>query len=849
MNKPLPWRTAAKIASRELRASPGKFLFVILAVAAGVGALSGVRGFSMAARSMLLRDARKLMAADVMMRLREAPSAGAQQALLDELSAKGIARTTITETISMSATAASPVPLMVTIKAVDPQVYPYYGAVTLAPPQTLAGALGADTVAASDDLMQRLKTGVGQTLRLGGKDFRIVAALVSEQDRLSGNPMTGARILMSRDALERTGLIGPGSRAQNRLLFRLPAAAGVEDVKNRLQKAFPGAQVIDYRETNPNLTRGLDSATVFLSLVSLIALIVGSLGVAMAMHSHLQQKMDTIAIMKSIGARSGQIMRIYLLQTVWLGLAGGVLGIALGAGVQRAFPVLIRRFFDQTPDITWSWTFVAQGLTAGLASTVLFTLPALLRVRHVRPVLVLRREMEETTSASGFGKRAKSMAATGVPLILGFGLIAVWIGNSWRIGGYFTGGLLVSLLALSAVAWLLLRGLRWFLRVSPWKLPSTLRHGIANLYRPGNQAQPVLVSLGVGVMFTLTVFLVQRSIVGDIVAKAPPGTPNVFFLDVRGEQVRDLIALVQKQAGVDGRMELAPSIAARLIAVNGTAVEKHPNEDVRRRFARPVPATWSDAKPAGAEVLRGAWWAAGSAGEEVAVAERLARQLAVEPGGFLDFTAGGRSIHARVASVFRTGPSAGARYELAFTPKALESIPAIWSGGVRVKAANVAALQRAAYERYPTVTVINMADMLEIVQGVVDQIALVIRFLSGFAILAGVVILASSVAGTRFRRIREVVILKTLGATRARVAGIFSVEFLILGTVAGVMGGLLGSAFASLLMKRLLDMYVRFDWIAVAVTVAASALIANGAGWLASFRILGQKPLEVLRGE
>ncbi|MSV28873.1 MAG: FtsX-like permease family protein [Bryobacterales bacterium] len=523
--KTLLWRTAAKIASRELRATPGKFLFVVLAVAAGVGALSGVRGFSMAARSMLLRDARKLMAADVMMRLREAPSAE-QKATLDALSAQGIVRTTITETISMSVTTGAPVPQMVTIKAVDPRVYPFYGAITLAPPQSLAEALRADTVAASDDLLQRLKTGVGQTLRLGGKDFRIVAALITEPDRLSGNPMAGARILMSRDALERTGLIGPGSRAQNRLLFRLTPSAGVEDVKSRLQKAFPGAQIIDYRETDPGITRGLDSSTVFLSLVSLVALIVGSLGVAMAMHSHMQQKMDTIAIMKSIGARSGQIMRIYLLETVWLGLAGGVLGIALGAAVQRAFPVLIQRFFDQRPDIVWSWSFVAQGMAAGLASTVLFTLPALLRVRRVRPVLVLRREMEETTSASGFPARAKSTAAIGVPLILGFGLIAVWIGNSWEIGGYFTGGLLASLLALSAVAWLLLRSLRWFLRAAPWKLPPTLRHGIANLYRPGNQAQPVLVSLGVGVMFTLTVFLVQRSIVGDIVSKAPPERPT-----------------------------------------------------------------------------------------------------------------------------------------------------------------------------------------------------------------------------------------------------------------------------------------------------------------------------------
>jgi putative ABC transport system permease protein len=234
----------------------------------------------------------------------------------------------------------------------------------------------------------------------------------------------------------------------------------------------------------------------------------------------------------------------------------------------------------------------------------------------------------------------------------------------------------------------------------------------------------------------------------------------------------------------------------------------------------------------------------------VSVAEEAAKILDVQPGSHLQFSAFGRNMAVRVSSIHRTEAiRVGANNEFIFDPATLAGLPAIFYGGVRVKPGAVSALQRAAYDKFPTVSVINAADVLQIVQDVVDQIALVIRFISLFTILAGVIILASSVAGTRFRRIREVVILKTLGATRRRVASIFSVEFLILGLVAGLMGSLLATGFSSLLLKRFFDGQFRFDPLPNLLAIVLTALIANAAGWLASFRILGRKPLEVLREE
>ncbi|MBL8221598.1 MAG: ABC transporter permease, partial [Bryobacterales bacterium] len=246
--------TALKIAWREARASTTKFLFVILAVALGVGALTGVRGFSEAFRGMLTRDARKLMAAD--MTVRSFSFATPEQIkAMDAL--QNIRRTWITETVSMLSTPTSSVPVLVSIKAVDPQVYPFYGEFKLEPPNTLRATLAADAIAVSDDLLVRLDLKLGDSVKLGSADFRIAATVAVEPDRMAGSLNVGPRIMMSRAGLDRTGLMVEGSRASQRYLFRLDAnALPVEQVRNKLKDAFPEAQIIDYRETHPLITRG-----------------------------------------------------------------------------------------------------------------------------------------------------------------------------------------------------------------------------------------------------------------------------------------------------------------------------------------------------------------------------------------------------------------------------------------------------------------------------------------------------------------------------------------------------------------------------------------------------------------
>jgi len=848
----LSFSAALRIALAELRAARGRFLFVVLAVSIGVGALTGVRGFSLAFRHMLLGQARTLMAGDMTLRVFGLPSPE-QEAVLRSLDSRGVKRTLITETVTMASTSAAADPVLVSLKAVDPAVYPFYGDVVLDPPQPLSRALTRDTVAVSDDLLLRLGAHRGDLVRVGGQDFLIAATLVSEPDRMTGTLNVGPRLMMTRQGLDRTGLISLGSRASERYLLRLPSTGSpdVTQVRAILKRNFPEATIADYRETHPIITRGLDRATTFLSLIGLIALILGAMGVASAIDGHIEQELDSIAIMKSIGARSSQVIRIYATQTLLLGLAGGGLGALEGIGVEAAFPGMLARYFHIGLTASWNPWPAAQGIAIACLITLLFTVPPLLGIRDIRPALVFRRNVTARPPSRG---RAVWIAR--VLILLGTGAVAGTLAQGgWRdvvrTAGFFSIALALALAVLAAAAWLLLRGLKRLERGLASVLPSTVRHGVANLYRPGNQARTAVMALGVGVMFTLAVWLIQDALVRQIHSSAPPGTANVFLLDIPQDRRQAVAELIAAQPGVAALPEIASSVAARIVAIDGVLIEKRPLRNFDRRFLRTRSVTEVAQKPPDTDVLEGAWWSSiGSPSPQVCASEETARILHLHPGSVVDWDIWRHAVRTSVACVERTESLRMiARFEFLLSPATLAGMPAVLYGSARVRPADVPALQRVMFRRFPTVTVVNVADVMQIVEDVVNRIALVIRFISAFTVLAGIAMVASSVAGTRFRRMREVVVLKTLGATRGRIAQIFSVEFFTLGAVAGLMGSLLASAFAAFALRRILDIEFHFDWRATLVATAAAAAVAVAAGWIASFRVLGRKPLEVLRVE
>jgi putative ABC transport system permease protein len=842
------FRTASKIAWRELHAAPAKFFFVILAVAVGVGALSGVKGFGYAFKGMLLRNAKQLVAADVQAQTWNAPTPE-QIDRVNRIAKRYGTLTRVTETVSMAASGRERVPQMVSIKAVDPTVYPFYGTLKLEPALPLSELLKNDSsVVVTPELLMRFKVKCGDVIRLGGTDFYITGTLTGEPDRLASGFGPGMRVLMSRAGLDRTGLIQFGSRAAQRFLFKLNANVNLDQLKRQLKSTLPRVFISDYRDGSPIVGKAIDNTTTFLSLVSLIALIVGSLGVAMAMYSHLQQRMDTIAVMKAVGARSNQILQIYLLQTLWLGVAGGLIGVAVGALVQKSFPFLIQRVFSLLPQVAWDWSFSLQGMSLGILATLLFTLPPLLSIRNVRPSLVFRRDMADAAIETRKHWREKIPSFLGALLILvGFSLIAVWLGNSWKMGTYFMVGLTASILVLTVVAALLLGSMRKLVKIWNRRLPPPFRHGFANLYRPGNQARSVLVALGVGVMFTLSTYLLQRTVLREVTSEGPGKSGNVFLLDIRDSS--DVTKLIESQPGVTGRVELVGYIVARMLAKNGVPTEKLPLPSERKNRMQTVRITTAESMPATLELEQGRWWASNSREPHLAVSDEAKRDFGLKLGDQLQFQVAGRVVNAPLVAVFRRSERAPVRYDLVFPRGALQTLPVVYYGAVHVDPANIPQLEETLFERFPTVTVMNLADVLKRIQEAVDEVALVVRFLALFAIVAGVIILSSSVAGTRYRRIREVAILKTLGGTKRRISAIFSIEFSILGAVSGLVGGVLANVFTRIVSEKFIETSPAFDWTSLLVVMIGTALLANLAGWLASARILDQRPLEVLRGE
>lgn len=850
------WTTALKIAAREARASALKFLFVAFGVAAGVGALTGVRGFSQAFEDTLRREARTLMAADISIRQFNPPTPE-QEAAIGRYIAQGAVVTRITETVSMMDKEGSTAPpLLVSVKAVDPQAYPFYGKFELDPPARLNDALTAETIAISDDLAVRMDLAHGSIVRLGGQPFRVAGVVKSEPDRMTGSLNIGPRVLISRDGLDRTGLMQFGSRASYRLLFKSPEPRfNLNVMKADLNKIFTSARVATAREAHPAIERALERSTRFLSLVSLIALIVGALGVATSVHAHLQQRLDTIAIMKCLGARSTQIIGIYTIQTGLLAMAGGVAGVAVGAGVQMLFPVLLERYLKFEAGVGWSPAFALEGIVTGLLVTLLFTLPPLLSIRRVKPALIFRREMAEVRPplVVRFRRQIPSILC-GALILLGLGAIAGWLAESARMGWMFIGGLVTSLLVLSGVAWALLRGLRYFVRTSASRLSVPLRQGIANIYRPGNHAGAVLVSLGIGVMFTLSIYLIQKSLLAEVAGAAPPDAPNVFMINITEREQAGMRALLDAQPRVSNspkaRPRLVPLVPAKLLTINGQPLKLEGLRGWDRRFTQARQTGAIEEKPEELQIRQGRWWTANSTEAQVGLDEEAANVLKAKAGDILRYSVTGREFDARLAAVYRNisaGPTNVG--DMVFNPAAVASFSKQYVGYARLPVSQVQKFQREAYAKFPTVTVVNAADVLAIVQEVVDQVSLLVRFIAAFAIAAGVIILMATVAGTRFRRMREAAVLKTLGARRRQLLGIFSAEFLIVGLVAGLMGGLLATAFSRLLMTRLLDAEFRVEWTPNLVTVALTGLLSLLAGWLASARVLPQKPLQVLRDE
>ncbi len=860
-----------KMAWRETRATPGRYLFFLLSVAVGVAALVGVRGFGTSLQQAIFREARQLMAADLQASTGKPPTPEHLAAIHDVAQRLGGQTTRVTELVSMAAVPGHQDTALVELKAFEPGRYPFYGQLETEPPGLL---LPDDGVLVGADLLDRLGLQTGDTLQLGKAVFRIAGVVRKEPDRVVTGFSIGPRVLLTQAGLAKADLVVFGSRARHSFLFKLPDTLTPEQVKAELRPLLgQDWSVREYREAQPQVNRLIDRMVSFLSLVSLVALVAGGLGVSHTTRAFLKQKLDTVAILKCLGAGTRTVTAIYLTQALLLGLVGSLLGAAVGFGVQALLPRLIGPLLNLDVNLVPAAGPVLQGLLVGTGMAIVFALVPLLGIGRVPPALVFRRDLPESGGSGGRLYTDEALAAGAAGLALG--LVAAWQAGNWWWGLYFVGGLAGAAALLGATAWACLQGLR--------RLPAprriAVRHGLNNLYRPGSQAGSVVLALGLGVTAVATVYLLQTGLLGQVTRSAPAGSPNLVLIGIQADQAASFGTFLRQHPAVLQAQELTPMVPARLLTVNGRGQDEPaagtapapdrgqdgdrgddrgegrgggPGGGQRWYWTRQWTVTWAAALPEKNELAAGRWWTEADtrAGAFVSLEEEVARNLGAHPGSVLEFEINGQPVAATVLNIRRVDwARISTNFYAIFSPGALDTASASYTTFARTDRAAQPALLRALVDRYPGVTAFDIGEILETIQSVLDRVGLVVRFVAAFAMAAGLIILAGGVAATKFRRVREAAILRTLGATRAKVALVMAVEYAVLGVIAGLVGIVLAHLVAGGIMHLVFELNPMVNWALVGLAPAACAALTVAAGTAAAWDVLTHKPLAVLRGE
>jgi putative ABC transport system permease protein len=851
---------------RETRGARGHLAFFVACLAIGVAAVVAVAGLSASLREGIRGEARQLLAADLAIAGRRPLPRDLRTAAPELARAERTDLTQMVTVVSVPPRDGRPGPSqLVELKAVG-GTYPFYGKLVTVPARPLSELLRPDTAVVASELLARLGLRVGDTLQIGGAPFRIAGTVSSEPDRISISMTLGPRLFLSQEGLARTALAGRGSRLEHRALFRLPPQVDVEALAKRLRASFPDSayyRVETYKEAQPGLRDSISRVERYLGLVALLSLFIGGIGVAQSVRAWLASRLDPIAVLKCLGVRPRELFLLYLAQTVLLGLAGSAVGIGLGVGLQWLLP---RLFSDLIPGelvhLFQPWALL-RGLALGIGVAVLFSLPALAAVLRVPPLRVFRRDAEPLPV------HRLATALTLVGLAAGVLGMATLQSGSWLLGARFTGGMAGVTALLAAAAWGLSRLVRRLPResIAPW-----LRHGLAALARPGAATLGAIVALGLGVLVVLGMSLVERRIQRDFARELPKDAPTAFLIDIQPDQwpgVRRLLVGAGAQ-----RIESVPVVMARIKAIDGAGVEslaavrsaKAAGEEERggggrggggrdgnggRRWAltREQRLTYLEKLPADNQIVAGALWS-DPARSEVSLEEEFARDLGAHLGSVLTFDVQGVPFDLVVTSLRKVDwRTFGINFFLVVEPGVLDDAPQQRLAVAHLPPGSEQRTQDLLAASYPNVTLLRIREILDKVTQVLSRIALAVRFLGGFTVVAGIAILAGAITASSSRRGREVALLKTLGMTRQGVIATFAVEYALVGLVAGLIGT--GSAVA--LAREVIVRGFKLDWqvepLPLAVSLAASVLLAVVAGLAASARALAQRPIEALRQE
>lgn len=838
-----PW--LFRMAWRDSRRSRARLLLFMASIILGIAALVGINSFGDNLARSVAEQARELLGADLVLTANHP----FEPALEPTLSKLGTARQQEMAFASLVQFRPGRGVRLAQIRARESGFY--YGEWQVQPQAAAAqfGQAGSPAGALVDDaLLAQFGAKIGDSVQVGRVVLPIVGRVLKTPGQSGVSSAVAPAVFIPLAQVSATGLVQPGSRVQYRRAYRFApganVAAVVKPLQARLDKAEIDSETVASRQQS--MGRVFADLTRYLGLVAFVALLLGCVGVASAVNLYVREKLAAVAVLRCLGASGRQALLIYLIQTAGLGLVGAIIGAALGAAVQTLLPRVLGDFLPVSISVSVSWTAIATGLLTGLLMAVLFALLPLLSIRRVSPLRVLRVAFEDDTAAPD-PVRGLVIAVIAV-LVLAF---AYGQTRDWKLALGFGAGLLAAFGALAGVGRLLIAGVRRFF---PAGWGYVWRQGLANLYRPQNQTLTLVTSIGLGTFLLATLFLTQALLLSRVRVSERGRQPNLVLFDIQPEQRAGVEALLKAQNLP--MMQRVPIVTMRLSAINGISVS-----EIKKDTARGIPAwaltreyrvTYRDTLSRAEKLSAGTAPRLGPDGiPRISVEDGYLGRVKLKLGDTLDFNVQGAPLRTivggtRSVELGQVQPS----FLVLFPKGVLEQAPQFWVEVTRTPTpAALAGVQQALLRQFPNVSAIDLGLILATLDDIIDKVSFVIRFMAGFSILTGLLVLSSSVVISRYQRVRESVLLRTLGASRRQILRITLVEYGLLGLLAALAG--IGLAVLAAWALAVFVFEASFGPAVLPLLGLAALVTALTAiiGLFNSRDVLRRSPLEVLRAE
>jgi putative ABC transport system permease protein len=831
---------------REFRAAWKRLAFFFLCIALGVTAIITLRSGSQNVRAAADQNIRMILGADVRITSPkplppEGRAAIAKQ--LEKLPEAQKGTTDVVEIATMALTEDGTRSLGVEIKAVQ-SAFPFYGAVRVNEMPYSYAAYGERGVFVQPSLLEQLNIPLGGKMKIGEVLFTIRGTVAEEPGGGPGAFAQGPRVFMRLEDLEKAELVRFGSRARYITLVKIPDTQ-IPGFFSTVPRAFkmPGLALATYRNSLQQLEGQIELTENFFALIGLVIASLGGVGIASVARVFVQQRLQSIAVLKCLGASNRTAFSIYVSQMLLLGGVGSLFGWLAAAILIRLLAPKVQPLFPFPVTFELTGSAIVQGLAVGTLLSLLFSLVPMLRVWSVKPGRLLRGDEAATRRFAWARVLVIALCCTGMLLVFS------WQAGSVRVGGYFLGGLAVTGALLYGLSWAVVK-MASTLKAAP---SFAVRHGVGGLRRPNNQTATVVLTVGLGAFFIVGVRMIQMNLENELDVSSFRQAVDMFIVNIQPDQAEGVREILRRETGADPTF--IPTVSARIVGVDGQRIDFNAITDRLRRgrIDREFRVTYRPTLDRAESVIAGNYWPATPAsGPEISLEESMRKDLGVELGQSVTFDIQGREITARVTSFRKVEwRKTNSGFMVVFRPGTLENAPQILFAPVKYGGTPVqrSMLQTQLVKRYPNVTVIQVQDVVERVRKVLEGVSLAVTFLGGFVFISGIGILVGAVVMTKYQRMYEAAILKTLGAKLPTLFSMALVEYGVLGLAAGTVGSLsaigLSWTISTQVMKIGWRAFPGFCLGAVAVT----ALLVVVVGIVASFDVFLKKPLGVLRQE